>query len=175
MTRPCTWHAADKCFLVYATRRCNGSSSSTSTGHRYECLHGCGAFTWSWCLCVAHLTAATWPSVARTYSPALSSAARSRDGRTRSRHARSHAMLRRVYDGRALLSSSSADIKAGEHRRGVVATRSVLGQVDDARHDGQGLEGRILRRRRSKCERTGLLRSRPPPWSGLEKVAFASV
>jgi hypothetical protein len=36
-------------------------------------------------------------------------------------------MLRHVYDGRMLLSTSSADVKAGEHRGGVEAARVVLG------------------------------------------------
>ena len=172
---PCPCRAADSFLLVSATRRCTGSSSPTSIGYRYGHVHGGGASTCCSCPCAARLIGAACPALARTYSPVLCSAAHSRDARTRARHARSRDMVRRVYDGDMLLSASSANVQSGEHRSAAEAARVVLGQVDGARHDGRGLERWIARRWCAKCERTGLLRTTTPPWSGLEKAAFARV
>ena len=172
-TRPCTRRAADSFLLVCAMRRCTGSSSPTSIGHRYGHLHGGGASTCCSCPCAARLTGAACSALARTYSPALCSAAPSRDARTRARHARFRGVLRRVYDCFMLLSASSAAVQAGEHRSCAEAARVVLGQVDGARHDGQGLEGWRVCLWCVKCERTGLLRTSTLAVERPRNVVFA--
>ena len=72
-----------------------------------------------------------------------------------------------------LLEASSADVQAGDLRGGVDVARPVLGQVDDARHDGEAPGGRLERVPLAKCERTALFRTATSPGGGPEKACIA--